>query len=85
MTDTPPPARDRHEGTIGAVTDLGHTLITALPPAFIMLMIMNLCFLGLVLWFLNHQADQRTAMVDKLLDRCMAIALQAQPMPTPAR
>ena len=79
MSDSPP---DRHhEGAIGAVTDLGRALVSALPPAFVMLLVMNVCFLGLVLWFLNHQADQRTAMVDKLLDRCMSIALQATPNP----
>jgi hypothetical protein len=73
------PAEPQHEGALGALTDLGNKLIGALPPAFLMLVVMNACFLGMVLWFLNHQADQRTALVTKLVDRCMEIALHEQP------
>ena len=73
------PADPPHEGTIGAITDLGGKMIGALPPAFLMLCVVNLVFLGMVVWFINHQATARTELVDKLIDRCMSIALQAQP------
>lgn len=74
------PVDPRHEGSVGAITDLGNKLISALPPAFVMLLVMNVCFLGMVLWFLNHQSDQRNATVNLLLDRCMSIALH-EPAP----
>jgi hypothetical protein len=65
----------------GMASRLGQSLIGALPPAFLLLCIINVAFLGLVLWFLNGQIDQRTAMVSKLMDRCMQIALEHEPPP----
>lgn len=65
--------------TIGAATKLGQQLIGALPPAFLLLCVINLAFLAVVLWFLDHLQEQRTAMVGKLVDRCMEIALEHPP------
>jgi hypothetical protein len=56
----------------GGVLDLGHRLIASLPPAFIMLVLINAAFIGAVLWFLDAQMDQRTAIVDKIVDRCLS-------------
>jgi len=64
---------------VGHLARTGDKLIATLPPAFIMLVLINAAFLGMVLWFINNGQDARTQMVDKLLDRCMTIALQAQP------
>jgi hypothetical protein len=67
-------------GTIpGMVSRLGQSLITALPPAFIMLCLINAAFIGAVLWFLDDQLDQRTQLVGRLVDKCMDIAYHAQP------
>lgn len=67
-------------GTLpGAVSRLGQSLITALPPAFLMLVLINAAFLGMVMWFVNSQLTQRTVLVEKLVDRCMSIALHADP------
>ena len=54
----------------GAAQALGRALIGALPPAFIMLVLINSAFLGIVLWFLNFQIDQRTHLVEKIIDHC---------------
>jgi hypothetical protein len=75
------PPDPKHEGAIGAVTDVSAKLITALPAQFLVLILLNCVFLAVVLWFLNTQIDQRTAMVGKLMDRCMDIALHAPPPP----
>lgn len=65
----------------GAASKLGQALIGALPPAFLLLCLINLAFLGIVMWFLEHQVDSRTEMVGKLMDRCMEIALEHEPPP----
>jgi len=67
-------------GIISSAMRMGDKIVSTLPPAFLLLVIINAAFLGMVLWFINHGQDARTAMVDKLLDRCMSIALQAQPL-----
>jgi hypothetical protein len=72
-------ADEPHQGTIGAVTDLGQKIVGTLPPAFLSLVILNTIFLGLVMWFLNGQMEARTVMVSKVLDRCMEIALMHEP------
>lgn len=67
-------------GTIvGAASRLGQSLIGALPPAFLLLVLLNCAFLALVMWFVDTQLKQRTELVGKLVDRCMEIALHAPP------
>lgn len=66
---------DHQNGTIpGAVARVSQSLISALPPAFLLLVLINAAFIGVVLWFLDDQLDQRTQLVGKLLDHCMDIA-----------
>jgi hypothetical protein len=79
----PVPPVQPNGNLVGAASRLGQSLIAALPPAFLMLMLMNTVFLAMVMWFINHQADERSQMASKLIDRCMEIALQAQPLPRP--
>lgn len=76
MTEQPP---QQHQGVIDSLTDLGKSLVKSLPPAFIMLVLINVVFLGMILWFLNTQLTQRTALVQQLVDKCMEIALKAPP------
>jgi hypothetical protein len=67
---------DPGPGTLpGAVSRIGQSLITALPPAFLMLVLLNVAFLGLVMWFLTDQLHGRDMMAQQLFNRCMAIAL----------
>lgn len=63
----------------GMVADMGRTLVSALPPAFLGLVVVNVIFVGLVMWFLNAQSVQRNQIVSLLIDRCMSIALHAEP------
>jgi len=53
-----------------AATRISQALIGALPPAFLMLLLINAAFLGMVMWFLNFQIDQRTHLVEKIIDHC---------------
>lgn len=67
------------QGVISQVTRLGDRLITSLPPAFLILVLLNCAFLGLVMWFLNAQSAARNQLVSALVQRCMDIALHAPP------
>jgi hypothetical protein len=62
-------------GVVGAVSTLGQTLITTLPPAFVMLCVVNVAFLAAVLWFLNSETEQKLVIVSHVVDACMADGL----------
>jgi len=66
-------------GVVGQVARIGDKIVSTLPPAFLLLLLINVMFLALIMWFLNSQMAQRTAMIEKFADRCMEIALHAQP------
>ena len=72
MTVGQDPQEPRHEGAVGALTDLGSKLVTALPPSLIALMLINLAFLGLTYWFLTNQMEGRTKLASVIIDRCLA-------------
>lgn len=47
------------------------SVLSGLPPAFIMLCLINVLFLGLALRFIEHQVDVRTALVGKIIENCL--------------
>ena len=55
----------------GAVTDISKSVVQALPSQFIMLCVINIIFLGMVMWFLHDQIDTRTRFVDKIMSACL--------------
>jgi len=57
----------RH-GLIGRISDI---LISALPPAFLLLVIINIIFLGFVVWFINNNAEQRNALLTEIVRKCL--------------
>lgn len=67
-------------GTIpGAVASLGKSLITTLPPAFLLLVLINIAFIAFLMWFLEDQLSQRDAMAKALFDRCLEMTLKVAP------
>jgi hypothetical protein len=68
-----------NKGVLVGVVDLSQKIVATLPPAFLLLVLINALFIGVVMWFLDSQAKQRTELVEKLIDRCMEIALRAEP------
>jgi hypothetical protein len=81
MTVGQDPQPPRHEGAVGALAEVSTRLITVLPPAFLLLVIINIVFGGLMVWFINNQATQRAQLVGDLVHRCLEIALQKDPLP----
>jgi hypothetical protein len=72
-------AGDGPHGIVAQVARMGDRLISTLPPAFLLLVVLNLFFLGMVMWFIQGQSEARSQMVSTLVSRCMEIALHASP------
>jgi hypothetical protein len=58
-------------GIVAALAQLGNGLVAALPPAFLMLVVLNTFFIAGVLWFVESELEQRTAMANRILDHCL--------------
>ena len=50
---------------------LGERLIAALPPAMVVLVLLNIATLGVVAWSFNHNTEVRNAMLTRILDACL--------------
>jgi len=56
-----------------AATRVANSLIATLPPAFVVLVGLNVLFLAAVLWFFNSQSEQRLMLAGKIIDGCSAV------------
>ena len=72
MTEPAPNGNGRH----GLLANVSDKLIRALPPAFLLLVLLNIAFLGTTMWVVQHNADQRNAMLTKIVEGCLT---QRQP------
>jgi hypothetical protein len=69
---TPAPQTEppRH-GITGALTTIGEGLLKVLPPAFLLLIILNVIFIGIVAWVSDRNAEQRNLMLTKIVEKCL--------------
>lgn len=67
MAEEPPAAFSVTERAIEA----SRSVLMSVPPSFLGLLLLNMCFLGIVLWFLNSQVEARMALVGKIIDACV--------------
>ena len=68
MTEpTPPEPRT----TLGLAASISERLIRVLPPAFLLLVILNCMFLGVIAWVFDHNAETRNALLTKIVERCL--------------
>jgi hypothetical protein len=67
------------QGLVGLAARVSDTILRTLPPAFVLLVLLNCVFLSLVMWFISSEQQQRNALYGKLVDRCMEIALEHEP------
>lgn len=65
MTGDPPP-----QGS-GVLVAISERLIRVLPPAFLLLIILNCLFLGVIAWVFDHNAETRNALLTKIVERCL--------------
>ena len=57
--------------TTGRLIDASKSVLAAVPPSFLGLLLINFLFLASVLWFLNAQVEARMALVGKIIDACV--------------
>lgn len=66
MSDTAsPPA------TAGVILSISEKLIRVLPPAFLLLVIINCMFLGVTVWAFDHNSEARNALLTRIIERCL--------------
>lgn len=58
-------------GRNGLVSRISGQIITALPPAFLMLVLLNIATLGVVLYVVQHNTEARNAMVQRIIEACL--------------
>jgi hypothetical protein len=66
MSDPPPSSPSS-----GVLISISERLIRVLPPAFLLLIVMNVLFLGALAWVVNHNAEARNAMLTRIVEKCL--------------
>jgi hypothetical protein len=55
----------------GLIANVSEKLIRALPPAFLLLVLLNIVFLGVAAWSFQHNTELRNAMITKIIESCL--------------
>jgi hypothetical protein len=63
----------------GPITKIAQSVVTALPPGMLFLALINVGFIGFMMWFLEDQLQQRNMMAEKLFNRCLEVSLRDTP------
>jgi len=58
-------------GKHGLVAGISDKLIRALPPAFLLLIIMNIIFMGVAAYVFQHNTDLRNQMIQRIIESCL--------------
>jgi len=65
-TTEPEPEPTTNRGA--ALLTLARSIVAALPPPFLMLVLLNVMFLAAVMWFLSDQTQQRVSFATRTMD-----------------
>ena len=77
MTGDPPPSN------VGVLVSISDRLIRVLPPAFLLLIVMNCMFLGVIAWVFDHNAEVRNVLITKIIEDCLLQPHRSGPGPGP--
>ena len=64
--------RSRPVTTAGMLSSLSERLVSALPPQFLALLLINAMALGLLFWFVDARAKHTAQVLNQLLTACLA-------------
>jgi len=56
------------------VVTVSEKLLRVLPPAFIALLLVNVMFIGVIAWIFDHAAENRNALLTKIIEGCLVAA-----------
>ena len=62
------PVTDEHARLLLGLPD---RIVRVLPPAMLLLVLLNIAFLGTTMWVVQHNADARNTMLARIIDTCM--------------
>ena len=71
MSEPPTVVVQQNGGNAGRLIEASRSVLSVVPPSFLGLCLVNLLFLGAVLWFLDAQVDARMQLVGKIVDACV--------------
>ena len=73
MADRQPGRRTMTEAerTGSLLASVSEKLIRALPPAFLLLVLLNIVFLGVATYVFGHNTESRNALLTKIIDKCL--------------
>jgi hypothetical protein len=63
----------------GLLANLGEKVVRALPPAFLLMLILNVVFIGVTAWLYQHNVDARAILMTKIVDACLLDRHSAPP------
>jgi hypothetical protein len=55
----------------GMLASVSEKLIRALPPAFLVLVLLNIGFLGVASYTFSHNTELRNAMIQRIIETCL--------------
>jgi hypothetical protein len=55
----------------GIVIGVSEKLIRALPPAFLLLIILNVMFMGVLAYSVQHNSEARNQMIQRIIESCL--------------
>jgi hypothetical protein len=58
-------------GKNGLLANVSEKLIRALPPAMLLLVLLNIVFLGVAGWVFQHNTELRNQMITRIIDTCL--------------
>ena len=59
------------ERTNGLLAGISERLIRVLPPAFLMLIVLNIVFLGVFWWVFDHNTTARAELLNRIVEKCL--------------
>lgn len=63
----------------GVLASISEKVIRALPPAFLLLVLLNIGFLGVMAWLYEHNSETRGVLLTKIVDACLLDRKSAPP------
>jgi hypothetical protein len=63
---TPP-----ESNSVGLLANVSDKLIRALPPAFLLLVLLNIIFMGVAAYVFQHNTEVRNAMIQRIIETCL--------------
>jgi hypothetical protein len=62
---------EEHKGVVESLTSLGRAAITVIPPAFLLLVALNVVFIAGLFWFLERQNAGRERVISAIVEGCL--------------